>query len=316
MAGCTIGELAENFGLVTVVSSPKSISKKISVIEVDRPGLELAGFYEYHQKTRLVLIGKKELAFISHMQSFSAYQAILQICAPETPGIVICHGLPCPEEIKRAAEKKDCAVFQTLEDTSTFEADVLNFLSEKLAPKTSIHANLMEIFGCGTLMIGDSGIGKSEVSLDLLKRGHVLVSDDKVEILNVRNKLEGSSPAITFGMMEVRGIGIIDVSRMFGINAVKRKSQITYCVDMRLFNPKEVVDRLGSTSKTIEYLGVKVPYVKLPVSSGRSMAELVEIAITNFKLKDSGFDSAREFERRMDIEREKARIALEAKNKI
>lgn len=306
MAGCTIKDLADHFGLKPVYTSPKSEAKAINVIEVDRPGLELAGFFEYHQKSRLVLIGKKEMAYLAHMLPEASYQAFLAICAEETPGLIFCHGVEVPSTVIKAAQKKDCAIYSSPVDTSEFEADALNYLSEQLAPRTSVHANLLEIFGAGCLLIGDSGIGKSEVSLDLIKRGHTLVADDKVDILNVRNRLEGSAPELIYGMMEVRGIGIIDVPHMFGINSLKRKAHIRYCLDLRAYNPSEPVDRLGNSGQTIEYLGIKIPYVMLPVSPGRSMAEVIEVAVTNFKLKDFGFDSSSEFEEKMTEARNKA----------
>jgi HPr kinase/phosphorylase len=304
--GCTIADLAADFNLTPVQVSPEAAKKPITVIEVDRPGLEMAGFFEYHQKSRLVLIGKKETAYLAHMSEQAAYQAFLTICAEETPGIIVCHGLECPAVISKAAAQKNCAVYATQVETSAFEADALNYLSEQLAPRTSVHGNLIDIFGDGILILGDSGIGKSEVSLDLIKRGHVLIADDKVEILNVRGRLEGSAPDITYGMMEVRGIGIIDVPRMFGINSVKRKAHIKYCIDLKAFDPAQPVDRLGNMNQKIDFLGIKVPYVMLPVSPGRSMAEVIEAAVTNFHLKEYGFDSTAEFEKRMGEMRENA----------
>lgn len=316
MQGCTIGDLASFFHLEAVCSSPTSIDKQIKVIEVDRPGLEMAGFFEYHQKSRLVLIGKKEIAYLQHMTEADAYHVFLSICSEETPGVIICHGLKCPPVIIQAAQHNDCAVFVTNVETSAFEADALNYLSEMLAPRTSVHANLLEIFGTGVLILGESGIGKSEVSLDLIKRGHILISDDKVDILNVRDRLEGSSPEMTYGMMEVRGIGIIDVARMFGINCVRRKSDIKYCFDLvPLEKANSNLDRIGNEVKTIEYVGVKVPYLKLPVSPGRSMAEVIEVAVTNLRLKENGFDSAREFLSRMDAARAQAQSEMENNKK-
>ncbi len=291
----TIKDFADNFNLKPYYVSPSSLSKEMTVIEVDRPGLEMSGFFEYHQKSRLVLIGKKEIAYLSHMSEESAFQSFLQICASETPGIIICHGQPCPKILLDAAKKKECAVFGTEVETSAFEADALNFLSEKLAPMTSVHAELLEIFGAGTLLIGQSGIGKSEVALDLIKKGHILVADDKVDIYNVRDRLEGTAPNMIYGMMEVRGIGIINVARMFGINAMKKKTHVKYCLELVPFDPTEKMDRLGVSHQMKEFVGVKIPYLRIPVSAGRSISELIEVAITNFKLKEDGYDSAEEF---------------------
>lgn len=316
MKTLTVKDLARQFDLTVVQGDDAALSRPLHVIEVDRPGLEMTGFFEYHQRSRLVVLGNKEFAYLKTMTPEQIYSAFVQICSEETPGLVVCHGRgdSVPEEIKKAASRKDCPILSTEEDTAVFEADVLNWLSEKLAPHTSIHANLMEIFGAGTLIMGDSGIGKSEIALDLIKKGHILVSDDKVEIRNVRGRLEGSSPDITYGMMEVRGIGLINVPRMFGINSIKRKSHIRYCIDLRQFDPADpIVDRTGQKNETIDYLGVKIPYARLLVSSGRSMFELIEVAVTNFKLKESGYDSLAEFEKVMDEARQKKAKEMEGR---
>lgn len=299
MAQCSLLDVVNRFNLHVVFASATSLSRNVTSVEVDRPGLEMTGYFEFHRKTRLVLIGRKEMSYLERMSYEQAYEVFLKICSLETPGIVICHGLDCPGVIIAAAMKNNCSVFTTKTDTSEFQADVLNYLSEKLAPLTSIHANLLEIFGEGVLMIGDSGIGKSEVCLDLIKRGQTLVADDKVEIRNVRGLLEGQAPEIIYGVMECRGIGIVDVVHTFGINSLKRKVRIKYCIDLVKFDPKVNFDRLGSDEKT-SYLGVEIPYVKLPVSPGRSVAEVVEVAVTNLKLKEYGFDSRKEFEKRLD----------------
>jgi HPr kinase/phosphorylase len=293
-------QLSNHFGLKTYFSSVSSLKRKIKVIEVDRPGLEMTGFFEYHQKSRLVLIGKKEIAYLDHMEHSQALKVLEQICSEETPGLIVCHDMPCPPVILEAAKKKDCAVFGTEIETSAFEADALNYLSEQLAPTTSLHGNLLEIFGEGVLLLGASGIGKSEVCLDLIKRGHTLVADDKVDIRNVRNHLEGTSPEVIYGMMEVRGIGIINVPRMFGINALTNKTTIRYCINLVPFSASLPVDRIGNSTDQTTILDIKIPCVTLPVSPGRSMAEVIEVAVTNFKLKAYGYDSAYQFEKKLE----------------
>lgn len=291
---------ANHFGLKTHYASTTAVKREFSVIEVDRPGLEMTGFLEYHQKSRLVLVGKKETAYLAHMSYENAYKAFLNICSDETPGIIICHDLNCPKVILDAAKKKDCAVFGTEIETSAFEADALNYLCERLAPHTSIHGNLLRIFDEGVLLIGDSGIGKSEVCLDLIKRGHTLVADDRVDISNVRNQLIGETPEIIYGMMEVRGIGVVDVGRTFGINSLRKKSTIKYCINLIKFDPKTVkLDRLGTKAKYKTILDLPIQEIVIPVSPGRSIAEVIEVAITNLKLKESGYDSAYEFEKRL-----------------
>ena len=290
---------ANHFGLKQYYISEHSINHNINIPEVDRPGLELTGFFEHHQKDRLILLGKKELTYINSLEYEQAYKVMLELCNEEVPGIVVCHDLECPKAVMDAAIKNDVAVFGTEIDTSVFEADALYYLSEVLAKKTSLHANLLQIFGQGCLLIGPSGIGKSEVCLDLIKKGHVLVSDDRVDISYVRGKLFGQAPSVIYGMMEVRGIGIIDVPRMFGINSLTRKSEINVVIKLVPFDSSFTSDRLGRSVETFEILNKKVPLVVLPVSPARSMSEIIEVAVTNAKLKEYGYDSSYEFERRL-----------------
>jgi HPr kinase/phosphorylase len=290
---------ANHFGLKTYYTSVKASKRVFTVIEVDRPGLEMAGFFEYHQKSRLVLIGKKEVSYLAHMTYENAYEVFLNICGDETPGLIICHDVQCPKVIIDAAKAKDCSVYGTEAETSTFEADALNYLCEKLAPHISIHANCLRIFDEGVLIIGDSGIGKSEVSLDLIKRGHTFVADDRVEISNVRNQLIAEAPEIIYGMMEVRGVGIIDITRTFSINSLKKRSTIKYIINLIHFDPSKPVDRLGNQIQYKEILNVPIQEIVIPVSPGRSIAEVIEVAITNLKLKEYGFDSAYELEKKL-----------------
>lgn len=296
---CTIYKLANHFGLKQFYISKTSIKRSINVIEVDRPGLEMTGFFEYHQKDRLILLGRKEEAYLKNMSYEEARKVFLEIINKETPGVIICHGVNCPEVIYEVAKIHDCAIYGTELGTSEFEADALTYLSEQLAPKTSIHGNLLEVFGEGVLLIGPSGIGKSEVCLDLIKKGHRLVSDDKVEVRFIRDKLVGSAPSIIYGMMEVRGIGFIDVPRMFGINSLEKRTKIKYCVKLVPYDAKLPIDRLGLSTECYEILGTKIPLVTLPVSPARSMSEIIEVAVTNFKLKEYGYDTAANFERRL-----------------
>ena len=296
---CSIITFANHFGLKQYYISEHSINHNINIPEVDRPGLELTGFFEHHQKDRLILLGKKELTYINSLEYEQAYKVMLELCNEEVPGIVVCHDLECPKAVMDAAIKNDVAVFGTEIDTSVFEADALYYLSEVLAKKTSLHANLLQIFGQGCLLIGPSGIGKSEVCLDLIKKGHVLVSDDRVDISYVRGKLFGQAPSVIYGMMEVRGIGIIDVEKMFGAMASARQEELKLVIHLVPFEPDAEYNRIGD--ETVRYtriLDVLIPTLVLPVSAGRNTAALIESAVSEFKLKMAGFNSAEEIRRR------------------
>ena len=295
----TILDYASHFGFVTFVGSSESLHRPIRTAELDRPGLELTGFFDYHQKDRLILLGNKEFAYLEKIDANKQIAVFDKLCNDRVPGIIICQGKTCPEVLKEVATKKQVAVFGTAQRTGETYSDSLTYLSEKLAPRTSLHACLLEIFSEGVLLMGKSGIGKSETSLELIKKGHCLVSDDKVDISLVRDKLIGRAPDLILGMMEVRGIGIIDVPRMFGINSLKESARINFAIKLVPFSERLQVERIGMQTEHIEILDEKVPCITLPVSAARSMAEIIEAAVTNFKLKRYGYDSAYEFEKRV-----------------
>lgn len=295
----TIFEYASHFGFKTIVGTQTSLKRPIKTVEIDRPGLELTGFFDYHQKDRLILLGNKEFAFIGTMSAEEQGKVFAKLCNESVPGIIVCQGKECPPALKEKAAERDVAVFSTRQRTCDTFSDSITYLSEKLAPRTSVHACLLEVFSEGVLLMGKSGIGKSETSLELIKKGHCLVSDDKVDISLVRDKLIGRAPELILGMMEVRGIGIIDVPRMFGINSLKQSSRINFAINLVPFTDDLVVERIGMKTEHIEILGEKLPCITLPVSAARSMAEIIEAAVTNFKLKRYGYDSAYEFEKRM-----------------
>lgn len=302
----TMMELAAHFGMKTLVGSINALSRTINAPETDRPGVEIMGFWTDHEPQRISLIGNKEMALIKSLDYETLHKNFSKLCDKACPGIIVCQELECPKALFDAATENDCAVFSTKLGTSHIQYDILDYLSYKLAPHTTLHACLLELYGMGVLIMGDSGIGKSEISLDLIKRGHRLVADDMVEISLVRGSLIGNCPDVLNGMMEVRGIGVIDVGRMFGINSVKTSSMIDYAISLVPFDKTKPMERLGMRNDHIEILGVKKPMVELPVSAARSMAQIIEAAVTNFKLKDYGYDSSYEFQRRfMEINRRK-----------
>ncbi len=294
-----IFELANHFGFKTLYGSKESLKRPILRVSVDRPGLELNGFFNYHQKDKLCLIGNKELSLMATLSDKEIYENTKKIACKECPGIIFTHNNPVPEIFMKACMEMDCPVFSSNENTGNLMSILVSYLIEKLAPHTFLHACLLEIYGEGVLFLGESGIGKSEISLELIKKGHRLVSDDKVDVTVVRGQLIGKAPDILFSMMEVRGIGIIDVGRMFGINSLCQSTEIKYAIQLVPFKKGEPLERLGMKTEFIDILDVKRPLVRLPVSAARSMAEIVEAAVTNFKLKDYGYDSAFEFEKRM-----------------
>lgn len=295
----TILDLANEFGLIHYVTDPSSLKRLIINTEVDRCGMEVMGSFVYHRKDRLSLIGNKEMSVILSTDEEEMYQRFLKLCNPECPGIIICQGYPCPPSLIRAAQEMNCPVFGTKMRTSDLLSDIVIYLSENLAEKTSIHACLLNIFSIGVLLIGESGIGKSEISMELIKKGHRLIADDMVKISNVRDKLIGRAPESIYGLMEVRGIGIVDVARIFGINSIMEKDNIDFAIVLKSYEKDMVIDRLGIKTEYLNILGINIPKITLPVSAARNIASIIEVAVTNFKLKQTGFDSAFELEKRL-----------------
>ncbi len=301
-------DLANHFSFKILNGNLNSLKRPIIVPELDRPGLELSGLFSYHEKKRIMLIGNKEMALIHNVDPEEIYKNCLKICNSECPGVIITHGNPCPEPLLRAAKETDCPLFESESDTSQLESDIYVYLTEALAPKTAIHACLLEIYDVGVIIRGESGIGKSEISLDLIKKGHRLIADDRVNISAVRGNLVGTCPESIYGMMEVRGIGIIDVARMFGINSLTDSSVIKLIINLVSFNQNEPLERVGMKTDRVEILGESVPVIKLPVSAARSMSDIIETAVTNFKLKNFGYDTGYEFQRRLEELRTKHEI--------
>lgn len=296
----TVYDLQKFFKFKQVAGNNESLSRPIFVQQVNRPGLELGGFYDYSELKRLVLIGNKETAYIATLDEKTKMERFKFLINPETPAIVISGGNPCPPELLELAKKSNFPIFLTSKATSDISVSLTLYLNELLAPKISIHATLLEVYGVGVLLTGESGIGKSEVALELIRKGHRIIADDRVEITKINNSLVGTCPELTQGIMEVRGIGIIDVTRVFGINAFKEKENINVHIDLVHFSSEHDFERLGNNEQFKELLGIQVPYTKIPVSDGRNMADIIEVAINNFLLKQKGFDATKEFNNKLN----------------
>ena len=296
----TIADLAKHFRLKTIVGSSESLKRPITFAETDRPGTEIMGFFQDHDYQRISLIGNKEMIIVESLDRETLYRNFKTLCDPRCPGIILCQGLECPEPLLKAAQEMDQPLFSFEGGTFRLSHEILDYLSYRLAPKTEMHAVLMEIYGEGVLLTGESGIGKSEIALDLIRRGHLLIADDMVEISQVRGILIGTCPEIIRGMLEVRGIGVIDVSRMFGINSMRESTEIDFAVRLVPFDGTQVLDRLGTKTDFIEILNERRPLVELPVSAARNISQIIETAVTNAKLKKHGYDSAEEFQQRFE----------------
>ena len=285
--------IAEEHNLRLLHAAKDYETKKIVTYDVNRPAMQLAGFYNYFDPARIQIIGRVESTYLDTLSDADRLAAFERFMQFDIAALVICHGVQPFPECLEAAEKYDRTVFITPEDTSEFQAGLISSLRSHLAPRTTMHGVLVEIYGEGVLLTGDSGIGKSETALELIKRGHRLVADDAVEIKLVnRDRLVGTAPSIIRYYMELRGIGVINVRHIYGVGAVKPESGIDLVVRMENWVEGKAYDRLGLTSEYEDILGVKLPLVTIPVTPGRNLAVILELAAMNNRQKKMGYNAA------------------------
>ncbi len=268
-------------------------SAVLTMADVNRPAMQLTGFYNYFDPKRMQVIGRVESTYLDTLSHEERLKAFERFMAYDIAALVICHGCEPFPECLEMAEKYDRNVFYTPRDTSDFQARVIFLLHDYLAPRLTTHGVLVDVYGEGLLLMGDSGIGKSETALELIKRGHRLVADDAVDIKLIgENILIGSAPEIIRYYMELRGIGVINVRHLYGVGAVLPSSSIDLVVVMEHWVDGKAYDRLGLESETEEILGVKRPRVTIPVTPGRNLAVILELAAMNNRQKKMGYNAA------------------------
>lgn len=295
-----VRDVVEAFPFRQICGDDASLDRTISIADTNRPGLELAGFFDYSQVKRLVILGDKEIAYIQTMSKEQQEKSFDFISDDDTPALIISKEHECPPILKMVAEKKNFPIFSSASPTYRLITDITTFLDEKLAPSKYIHGGLLSIYGKGVLIRGESGMGKSEIALELIKRGHLLVADDRVDCYRIHNKIIGKAPELLEGMLEIRGIGVINVTRMFGVSSVLPKAEINFEVYLEQWKQDADYDRVGIEDKKYDgILGLDIPKIILPVREGRSMAVIIESAVTNFMLSEMGMDNAKEFEQRV-----------------
>jgi HPr kinase/phosphorylase len=268
--------------------------------DVHRPGLQLAGFYDYFDPIRLQLIGNMETAFLRKFTPEERREKVDFYMSKKFPALVICHDAEQMPEFIEAAEKYDVTVLSTSTSTSQVMADIIRVIKMELAPRVTRHGVLVEVYGLGLLLLGESGVGKSEAAIELLKRGHRLIADDAVEIKAVANTLEGTAPELIRHYVELRGIGVIDVRQIFGVGAVKARQNIHLVVNLEPWREGMLYDRLGINEQRMTILGVDVASVTIPVKPGRNLAVILEVAAMNQRQKFMGYNAALEFTRQIN----------------
>jgi len=281
MAVVTIDELIEHFNLEILVQGDKG--KLITVSDFNRPGLQIAGFYEYFDNTRVQLIGMAEWSFLDCMEPDLRKKRLNKYFKLDTPCVILTRHLQPHSEIVKAAMENGRWLLRTKLISSRFINKLTNYLDTKLAPETRLHGVLVDVYGIGILLSGESGIGKSECALELIKRGHRLIADDAVDIKEIDGMLLGHCPYITSGMLEVRGMGIIDIPAIYGMSSVLNTKTVSLFISLTQWDESEEYDRLGIDNQFMDILSVPIRKITLPIRPGRNIAVIIEAAAANYR---------------------------------
>lgn len=300
MASVSITKIIERFQLENLTPEIDLKGIKITQPDINRPALQLAGYFEHYEATRLQIIGFVEYTYMNSLEQHRKADIYEQLLSCPIPVIIFCRELqPDPLFLQKAIEHQ-IPLLMTKKATSAFTAEIIRWLNVKLAPCISVHGVLVDVYGEGLLITGESGIGKSEAALELIKRGHRLVTDDVVELRKVsEDTLVGSAPAVTKHFIELRGIGIVDVKTLFGISSVKETSQVDLVIRLEDWSKDKEYDRLGLEEEYVEYLGNKIASHTIPVRPGRNLALICESAAVNHRQKKMGYNAAQELYKRV-----------------
>ncbi|MEK5338841.1 HPr(Ser) kinase/phosphatase [Weizmannia sp. FSL W8-0676] len=295
MAKVRVADIIEHFNL-ELISGEEGIHRPITTSDISRPGLEMTGFFDYYPADRIQLLGMTEITFSNRLSPEERKSRMDNLCSDITPGIVISRNLEVPGELIEASEEKSVPVMRTPMKTTRFSSRLTNYLEFKLAPATAIHGVLVDVYGVGVLITGKSGVGKSETALELVKRGHRLVADDCVEIVQEEEgSLIGHAPELIEHLLEIRGLGIINVMTLFGAGAVRSHKKITMIANLELWDEHKQYDRLGLDEEKVKILDTEITKMTVPVRPGRNLAIIIEVAAMNYRLKNMGVNAARQF---------------------
>ena len=295
-----LSKVIEKFNLETLFlpTLPQDIYLECS--RVNRPGLQIAGYFDYYERERLQIIGKMEAQYLTTLSPEVRYERLDQFFASNPSGVIYTSSIAVSDEVIEIAEKHNVPLLRTAERTSEFMAALIAFLNVELGPRITRHGVLVEVYGEGILLLGDSGVGKSETAIELVKRGHRLIADDAVEIKKVSaTTLVGRAPEIIRHYVELRGIGIVDVRRLFGMGSVKLTEKIDLVINLENWQDGKMYDRLGLDEEFMDILGIKVPMIVLPVCPGRNLSVVIEVAAMNNRQKRMGYNTAEEFNKRL-----------------
>lgn len=295
-----LSQIVEHFDLEKVYDSGDIEERRICVADVTRPGLQLAGHYDHFGPDRIQVVGNMEHAFLDQLTSQGRRKSVSELFKQGIPCLIMTRNHEAHPELIEAAEEYKTPILRTDMATSDFSSALIKYLKLELAPRISTHGVLVEVLGEGVLILGDSGVGKSETALELVKRGHRLVADDQVEILKVsETTLLGRAPEVIRHLIEIRGIGILNVKELYGVSAVKVQENIDFVINLEPWDEKKMYERVGLNEETNNILGIDVPSITIPVAPGRNLAIIVEVAAINYRMKKMGTSTAQDLARRL-----------------
>ena len=290
-----LSSVMKELGLETIYMPENGENILISSKDVNRPGVEFTGFLDFYDNKRILVVGHTENAFLGRYSQEERERALEGLISRKPPAIIICRSLKPYPEMMEAAKRHGVALLGTADTTSSLVAALVSYMNVELAPRVTRHGVLVEVYGEGILLVGDSGVGKSETAIELIKRGHRLIADDAVEIRRVSKKsLVGTAPENIRHFIELRGIGIINARRIFGMGAVKLTEKIYMVINLEIWDKTKVYDRMGMENEYTEILGLRVPVLTIPVKPGRNLAVIIEVAAMNNRQKKMGYNAAKE----------------------
>lgn len=296
-----LSTIVEEFGLEVAYAATDYEQIRLTVVDVARPGLQLAGYYDHFEPMRLQVMGNVEISYLQKLTPEERAMTFDRLFSYKSPALLIARNIAPDPQCLEMAKKHNVTLLRSREATSTIVSDIIAYLKSALAPSITRHGVLMEVYGEGLLLLGESGIGKSEAAIELLKRGHRLIADDAVEIRKIsENALIGTAPKLIRNYVELRGIGIINVAKLFGMGAVKAENEINLVVNIVPWDQQKVYDRLGLEDQHMEILGVQIPMNTIPITPGRNLAVILEVAAMNNRQRKMGYNPALEFTEQMD----------------
>ena len=296
-----LSQLVEEFGLKKVYTPPDFENVRIVTPDLNRPGMQLVGFFSHFDNERIQLMGTVEIMYLKTLPSTERRKIFAELMKRHIPALIICHSMQIYPECLEMAEKYQVSLLSTELDTSVFEAELITSLNIYLGPRITRHGTMLEGYGEGILITGESGVGKSETAIELVKRGHRLIADDAVELKKISYRtLFAQAPPLIQHYIEIRGIGVVDVMRLFGMGAIKSRQELDLIINIETWQDGMMYDRLGLENQYTTLLGVQVPIMKIPVKPGRNLAVIIEVAAMNNRQKKLGFNSAQEFTERIN----------------